>query len=248
MPEGKLFLILTTTLFLSLKAAPDLTFGRSVSPGPDSSAQFRSAVLPKIFGGQEVRTPLTVTGPYGQRQKYYKPLNNSKSGPSSNTNQNLLDPQALPVDNQDSLQSSDQDTVPLLPADQPTIPLPSNCPQSPFTKYLNLSQQEQLFQVVRDARDQNFDEASVKKVMIDYMRNTLDTVTFSKFQTENREFEKHLVLRPVDVRSTRGKREARKMWKRKPKRYIVRSQREVYDIENGADTVNEIPLHRLPVV
>ncbi|CAD5230850.1 unnamed protein product [Bursaphelenchus xylophilus] len=190
--------------------APDLEFAR-VSPGPDSSAQFRSAVLPRIFGGQEVRTPLVVTGPYGARQKYYKPRNRTVS------NSNPSEQQA-------------------------------DCPTSPFITYLSKSQQEELFKLVRNARSQNADETSVKSLMIDFMRQTLDSTKFSQFEAENREFEKQVIVRPVAP--GRGKRatDVRRIIKRRPERHVVRNQREVYDIEEGARITNEIPLHRLPVV
>ncbi|KAI6190575.1 hypothetical protein M3Y97_00133400 [Aphelenchoides bicaudatus] len=50
-------------------------------PEIDSSAQYRSVIMPKIFGGGVVEKPLkTGSGPY-QRQRYYKPANSTtKSG------------------------------------------------------------------------------------------------------------------------------------------------------------------------
>ncbi|KAI6199318.1 hypothetical protein M3Y96_00614100 [Aphelenchoides besseyi] len=68
-----LYLLLTL-----LTANAELQFAKSMDTAPiDSSAQYRSVIMPKIFGGGLAQKPLKTSNGPKQRQRYYKPSNKS---------------------------------------------------------------------------------------------------------------------------------------------------------------------------
>uniref|UniRef100_A0AC34QDR3 Uncharacterized protein n=1 Tax=Panagrolaimus sp. JU765 TaxID=591449 RepID=A0AC34QDR3_9BILA len=66
------------------------------------------------------------------------------------------------------------------------------CPMSPFTKYLDQTQQEALHELILEARRSGAEESDVKRYIDRYLKEILSPEKFVALQQENADFERRL--------------------------------------------------------
>ena len=209
-----------SVLFLLNTSEAALSFATPVR-GFSSSAQWRSASMPRMFNNNPHQTIIGGSAAYRgvwfgniihmslrilifTFQDFHRtPYYNAPTG-------NYLQPSFIKTAPVGGFGSTHNTLSSILGIPIPPIPSPvpgyinpgSPCPMSPFAQYLTTEQQDALHELIIEARKAGASESEVKTYTERYVKEILPPEKFTAFQKANADFERRLTFFRRGKRST----------------------------------------------